>query len=347
MQVDYIIVGFGLAGMAFAKALEDHNKTFIVFEDNSQQSSLVAAGFYNPVILKRFTPVWDAEKQLEIALPFYTALEKKFNNTYNYKIDIHRIFTSIQEQNDWFVACDKPVLSDYMQTELVRNSNPVIKAPFGFGKLINTGKIDIKKLIDDYRKYLSDKEIMNNSTFNYNNITFDSNSVNYKNITAKKIVFCEGFGIMKNPFFKNLPLNEVKGELLTIHAPQLKLKQMLKSSVFMLPLGNDLYKVGATFNWQDKTSTPTKKGKEELIDKLNTIIDTPYTIKEHVAGIRPTVKDRRPLLGKHQKYKELAILNGLGTRGVMLAPKMSKLLFNYLENAQLLPDEVTIKRFQI
>ena len=84
MKVDYIIVGLGLAGLAFAEELENSNKSFIVFEDNSQNSSMVAGGMYNPVILKRFTPVWNADQQLEIALPFYEKLEKKFNKKYDY-----------------------------------------------------------------------------------------------------------------------------------------------------------------------------------------------------------------------------------------------------------------------
>ena len=92
MQVDYIIVGLGLAGLAFTKELEKHNKSFIVFEDNSQNSSIVAGGMYNPVILKRFTPVWNAISQLKTALPFYVALENQFNKKYNYPIDIYRIF---------------------------------------------------------------------------------------------------------------------------------------------------------------------------------------------------------------------------------------------------------------
>ena len=64
MKVDYIIVGLGLAGLAFVEELITANKSFIVFEDTSQTSSLVAGGVYNPVILKRFSPVWNAKEQL-------------------------------------------------------------------------------------------------------------------------------------------------------------------------------------------------------------------------------------------------------------------------------------------
>ena len=115
--------------------------------------------------------------------------------------------------------------------------------------------------------------------------------------------------------------------------------------MFVLPLGNNLYKVGATFNWKDKTSNPSEEGKEELITKLKKVINVPYKIVDQTAGIRPTVKDRRPLIGVHTKYSQLCILNGLGTRGVMIAPTVAKQLFNHLEHEEELDSETDIKRF--
>lgn len=345
MQVDYIIVGFGLAGLAFAETLEQQQRSFMVFNDNSQQSSKVAGGMYNPVILKRFTPVWDVEDQLKIALPFYKRLEKKLNERYDEQLAIFRVFTSVEEQNDWFIASDKPVLSNYMHPEVVQNSNESIKAPFGLGKVSGTGKINSKKLLTDYEEYLSRQGKLKKESFDYECVKFENGKIEYKNIKAKYIVFCEGFGLKKNPFFKDLPLIGTKGELITVHAPDLKLEKILKSSAFVMPLGNDLYKIGATFNWKDKSPTPTEVAKNELVEKLETIVKVPYKIVAHEAGIRPTVKDRRPLLGRHKDYKQLVVLNGMGTRGVLLAPKMAQLLFDYLENGIKLPKEVSIDRF--
>ena len=169
--------------------------------------------------------------------------------------------------------------------------------------------------------------------------------VKYNDIKAKKIVFCEGFGLKQNPYFKYLPMQEAKGELLTIYAPKLNIDFLIKAAVFVLPLGNDHYKVGATFNWKDKTLKPTQEGRSELVNKLNTFLTTPYTIIDQTAGIRPTVKDRRPLVGVHPKYKQLAILNGLGTRGVMLAPILAKQLFGFLEKGLSLDLSTSISRF--
>ncbi len=345
MQVDYIIVGLGLAGLAFAEELTKHEKSFLIFEDNSQYSSSVAAGTYNPVVLKRFNAVWDVQKQLAYALPLYKMLEQRFNKKYDHQIDIHRIFTSVEEQNNWFIACDQPILCDYMHPAVIQNDNKAVLAPFGFGKVCKTGWIHTKALLEDYRRYLFDAKQLVNQRFDYDRLEFLENGIAYKNITARKVVFCEGFGMRKNPYFKKLPMEEAKGELVTIKSPNLKLEAVLKGPVFVQPVGEDLYKVGATFNWDDKTATPTLEAKNELLSKLDTMLDVPYEVVAHEAGIRPTTKDRRPLVGVHTKYTQLAILNGLGTRGVLLGPSMAKELYEHLELHAALPKEISIERF--
>jgi glycine/D-amino acid oxidase-like deaminating enzyme len=346
MKVDYIIVGLGLAGLAFAEELLAANKTFVVFEDDSQTSSLVAGGVYNPVILKRFTPVWNAKEQLELALPFYQKLEEKFNLTFDEKFLIKKVFKSIEDQNNWYEASDKPLLSAYLDPKIDNEKRKGIFADFGFGNVQEAGRIDTKKLVEVYREYLKTENKIRFEKFEHQQIKFREHYLEYKDFTTDRIVFCEGFGMTKNLFFNYLPLNEVKGELIIIYAPELEIDFLIKSTLYLLPLGNNLYKVGATFNWSDKTSNPSEEGKTELVDKLKKVITVPYKIVEQTAGIRPTVRDRRPLVGIHPAYTRLAILNGLGTRGVMIAPTVAKQLFNNLEKDEKLDVEIDIKRFE-
>ncbi|QMU66097.1 MAG: FAD-dependent oxidoreductase [Flavobacteriaceae bacterium] len=344
-KVDYIIIGLGLAGIAFAEQLQKENKTFIVFENESETASLVAGGVYNPVILKRFTPVWNATEQLKIAVPFYTSLEKKLHIKIHTSFPLKKVFKSIEDQNNWFTASDKPVLSQHMNPKISKEKIEGIIGDYGFGEVYGTGRIDTKKLIVAYRKYLEDKDQIRYENFEYRALEVQKSAVYYKNITSRYIVFSEGCGIANNPFFNHLPLNGVKGELLTIHAPDLHIDFLLKSTLFLLPLGNNYYKAGATFNWKDKTWTASEEGREELIEKLKNVIDVPYTVVKQSAGIRPTVKDRRPLVGTHLKYKNMGVLNGLGTRGVMTAPKMAHELFSHMEYGTELNAEINIKRF--
>ena len=345
-MIDYIVVELGLAGIAFCEELEVAGKEFVVFEDNSQKSSTVAGGLYNPVILKRFTPVWNADEQLEIALPFYETLEKKLQTQFDEKLAVLRRFVDVEEQNMWFEASDKPKLSRYLDTELITNTNDAIDASFSLGRVKETGRIFTGKLLQAYREYLQNKNCLRIESFQYDKLIIADDSVTYQNIQAKKIVFCEGFGIKKNPFFLYLPLNGTKGELLTIKAPDLKVDSVIKSSVFIIPMGNDTYRIGATYNWEDKTNLPTEQAKHELIEKLSKLINCEYEVINQVAGIRPTVADRRPLIGIHPKHAQIAVLNGLGTRGVMIGPTVAKQLYNHLTHQSELPDEINIKRFE-
>jgi len=344
-KVDYIVVGCGLAGIAFCEELRKHHKSFVVFDNSSQQSSTVAAGLYNPVILKRFSEVWKAKEQLEIALPYYQSLEVLLNKKLDYKFPIYRRFASIEEQNMWFEAADNVNLEPFLSSKVVSNTNDWVNAAFGFGEVLCAGRIDTPLLIEIYRQFLEKSSQLIASDFDYKNLEVKEDGVSYNDFEASHVVFAEGFGLKKNPFFKDLPLNGTKGEVLLIRAKNLELNEAIKSSVFVIPLGEDLYKVGATYNWNDKTNVPTVEGKEELISKLKGLINCDFEIVEQNAGIRPTVKDRRPLIGRHPVHKNLYVLNGLGTRGVMIAPYVAPKLYEYIEHGISLDPEIDIKRF--
>ena len=344
-MLDYLIVGLGLAGVAFCETLEANGKRFKVISDQSQTSSVVAAGLYNPVILKRFSLAWEAEIQMQLLRPFYAELERKLGVQLDHKINVIRRFSAVGEQNLWFEAADKKGLNKFLSAEILENENPSINAPFGYGKVLKTGRIDTPTLLSSYSDYLLEKGQLLKETFDYNAVAVAADAIKYKSFEAKRIVFCEGYGLKQNSFFNYLPLNGTKGEVLKIQAPNLQIASVIKSSVFIVPLGNDLFGVGATYKWKDKTNTPTPEAREALLEKLNTFLKCEYTLVSHLAGIRPTVTDRRPLVGRHPLHDNLYVLNGMGSRGVMIAPYASQQLFNFIEHNQPIQPEMDIRRF--
>ncbi len=343
-MIDYLIVGNGLAGISFAEIALQNNKSIFVFDNNSQPSSRVAGGLYNPVILKRFSEVWKAKEQIDFAFPFYHHIQSKLQVVFDFEIPIFRKLFSIEEQNNWFQAADKPNLAPFLESKLVTRSYESITSPFHYGKVNHTGYLEISILIEAYSNYLQSLNCYSSAGFDYEKIEFLDNGIQYNNIRAKHIIFAEGFGLQANPYFNTLPLDGTKGELLIIKAPNLKLDVVVKSSLFILPIGNDFYKVGATYNWSDKTNTPTDAGKNELEEKLAELISCNFEIIDHFAGVRPTVKDRRPLVGTHPLHSQLHVLNGLGTRGVMLGPYLANQLFQHIENKIPLEKDIDIIR---
>jgi glycine/D-amino acid oxidase-like deaminating enzyme len=343
---DYLIIGCGLAGISFAETALRHNKSITVINDASQNSSKIAGGMYNPVVLKRFSAVWNAKSQLDFATQFYADLSSTIATTFDYPLPLLRKFYSVEEQNNWFVAADKPELAPFLSTHLITRQFQEIPAPFSFGEVLGCGYLDTGLLLEKYLLYLQKLKVYHQKTFCYAGLEVTDDHLHYEGSDYKHIVFAEGFGMIHNPFFNSLPIDGTKGELLIIKAPNLKLDVIVKSGIFVVPMGNDLYKVGATYNWVDKSDLPTEEGKKELLDDLNELITCDYEIMEHRAGVRPTVKDRRPLVGTHPQFKNVHLLNGMGTRGVMLAPSMARDLFNSIEKGTDLDPNIDIKRIK-
>ena len=344
MKFDYLIVGFGLSGLMLCENLRKRGKSFVVISNKSQQASIVASGLYNPVVLKRFNKAWDAEKQLPLAMSVYKDLELFLGIKIDYKLPIHRVFYSVEEQNNWVINSDKLSLNPFLISNIKSNVNPNICAPFGYGEVKNTGRIDTKLLLKSYVDFLKFEELILNESFDYNKLKI-SKKIIYKDIKSKKIIFSEGFGLRQNPFFNYLPLEGTKGELVIINAPKLNSEAVIKSSVFVIPIGNHNYLVGSTYVWNDFNNNPTTNAKDELLEKLNNLILCPYRVVSQRAGIRPTVVDRRPLVGQHKSHENIYVLNGLGSRGVLIAPSVANALVDLTEDNVPLPKEIDIRRF--
>ena len=346
-MIDYLIVGGGIAGLCFAELCLQNNKSFKLVTDDSQNSSKIAGGLYNPVILKRFTGLEDAGIQLDYLDGFYSIIEQRTGVKINFQLPLLRKFFSIEEQNNWFQAADQPKMAPFLSTDLVKKKNQGIDAPFDYGRVLRTGYLDTALFLKSYHALLNDLDLLVNTTLDYSKLINEEKHLEYEHIKYNKVIFAEGFGLHANPFFNHLPLDGTKGELFIIKAPDLKLIDIVNTSVFILPLGNQLFKVGATYNWQDKTDLPTQEGREELVTRIKEILQCDFEIISHYAGVRPTVKDRKPLLGQHEKNGNLFILNGLGTRGVMLGPFCAKMLFDLSENNIEIPMHYSIKRFKM
>ncbi len=344
-MIEFIIVGGGLAGIAFADVLEREGKMYKIIDNHSQQSSKVAAGIYNPVMLKRLAPIDTAPEQLVAMHRFYDRIENRLDHKFLFPKQIFRRLSSVEESNNWFARSDNPDLSAFMSGNILPNEFEKVSVEFGFGIINSTGYVDTEKLLREHKNYLigSGKGIFED--FEYDNFNYSHENVQYKDLVAKHIVFCEGFGLKNNPLFNYLPLDGTKGELLIVESQDLDIDVIISAGIFIIPLGNNIFKVGATYNWRDKSVEITEHGRIELTEKLESLIDCDFKILEHLAAIRPTVKDRKPLVGTHPNYNNCHILNGLGSRGVMLAPLYAQKLYDSIENRIPLPKSIDIVRF--
>jgi hypothetical protein len=213
--------------------------------------------------------------------------------------------------------------------------------------LFQNGYVNIPLFLSLMRNYLIDRDILIDECFDSSSIQIQGNGAVYKDEYFDGIIFCEGTGVTHNPWFHWAGFAFNKGEIIEIHAPELPSTKLLRGdSIFVLPMGNDYYKVGATYNRDDLSETVTEEGITWLTTRLDKIISVPYQITNQIAGIRPATRDRRPVLGSHPEFSQLLIFNGLGSKGVLQAPYWSHILAKALIDGELnLPREVDVKRF--
>lgn len=346
-KVEYIIVGQGVAGSCMAMKLLQEKKSFVVIDNHFHKASAIAAGIFNPVVLKRFSIVWNATKQIERLREVFGEFEQLLNKKYIYNFPVYRIFNDEQEKKTWLKkATTHPDLIDYLATNTEQLNNfSSINSPLGSGEVLNTGRVDLTNLLTDFKNYLIENDLFIVETFDFNELKLKDNQTSYKNIETTKIIFAEGYNILNNPYFKNLPIIGVKGEVLKIKTEANLPEAVVKGKEFLMPLKSNQYFVGATYDRDSVNYEITNEAKEYLVNGVKQFLNDEVEVVEQHASIRPTVVDRRPIIGAHPMHNQLICLNGMGTRGTMLAPVMVDDLYEFLENNQPIDKEADIVRF--
>lgn len=345
-KIHTLIVGMGLAGVNYALQLHRNKREFLLFQNKKKvNASQNAAGILNPTILKRYTIAWQGTSFLQFAIDWYKKLELDWNIQLYFPFPIFRFFANDAEHNHWSVSAQSDILKPYLNADIFWDIPKGIQRNSGYGRVHKVGKLDIQLFLNTFEEKFS-KASIRNEEFDYSALNITENGVVYNGISADHIVFCEGHRFNENPWFKVLPLIGSKGEYLEVKIPGLNPQIIYKGGHFIAPLYEDVFWVGATFNPKDKNNEPTKKGKDELVKKLENLIKLPYQILNHKIGIRPTVIDRRPILGTHPEFKRLHIFNGLGTRGGMMAPLLATQLYDWINKGKELSKEIDIHRFE-
>lgn len=339
---DYLVVGLGIAGIGFCEQLRKRDKSFIVFSDKKPGATAKSGGILNPTILKFFTAVSKSAEFYPEALSFYKDLNAIA--LCSKQIAVYRIFSNIREQNNWIVATDKKRTKNFLSPELIKNTNPNIQAPLGFGEVTAAIQMDVSLLLAKYADFLTNQNQLKLEAFEYNHVEIGNDFISYRGYRAKHIVFCDGIAALNNPFFPKDKLYGNMGEYLIIKSPELKLETILKGPFYIIPLGNDRYKVGATFNSGILSVESTKEGEREITAGLDSMISCDYEIIKKTSGVRPTAPDRNPMVGSLRNQKQVGFINGLGSRGFLMAPLLGKLLFQHLENQVPIPSEFDINR---
>ncbi len=343
MHYHQIIVGQGLAGSLLAHQLiKMQQQVLVVDNENPHSSSRIAAGMYTPISGKRMVKSWMVDTLYPELISTYKDLENLLGTKFLNDINIQMSFASIKEQNDFYSALNDKI-NRYVQTEITPHQG--LNAPFGAVEITHSGWLNTIVFLDAFKHYLQQQNAFLKDEFDYGALSYHDNKWHYKNHSANSMVFCQGYQNKNNPYFKHIPVIDNKGDVFKIKTTALNQHKIYKRGAYAVNLYDDIFKVGSTYQWDNDNTTPTPEGYAELNEKTTVLINGDYQVLEHFVGIRPTTKDRRPILGKHTQEPNMYIFNGLGTKGVLVAPYFSKIMADFILNDTAIDKEISTNRF--
>jgi hypothetical protein len=286
----------------------------------------VAAGLINPITGRRIVKTNQIDELLPIAKMTYQVLEKELGISLWHEQNVLWALAGIKEENDWYLRAAQPGICDYIIAEPeCQDILTKVKTIKTFGEVRHATQVDVPLLISAFAQKMLLENCLLQENFQHNELIINENEVLYKNIRARKIIFCEGHRGRFNPFFSNEDsFNVAKGEALIMKTNHLPQDKVLKNNITICPLGNNEFWVGSNYEWQPENSNPSPAFRKEMELQLADFLNIPYEIVAHKAAIRPTMKDRKILLAVHSSFSNLFIFNGLGTKGTSLAPFWAK-----------------------
>lgn len=348
-KVDIIVVGQGIAGTLLAHDLIDARQSVVIIDINLKASATrVAAGLINQVGMKRCTLSHNTQQYFPKAIKRYRDIEQKLNTNFLQVKSILRLFANQQVKRDWHIKFSNTNMDKFISRFSDDNTYPFLNDSAGSAEVYPSAYIDLPTFLNNSREYFKSECLVLEEQFDFSQ--FDPNQGIYKSLKSDRVIFCEGFRVKDNPYFKSLPLSPTKGEVMTIRIPSLEIfNKIISKGVYIIPLGNHLFLVGATYNHTDLTDEITNEGQSFLMDKISDILSVEYEVVSSAAGVRPTVKDRKTLVGLHPKYDKIGVFNGLGTRGALQGPSISAefsaILVGNQKNTQIIDNQRFMRIF--
>ncbi len=340
----FLIIGGGIAGTSAAYHLLERDCAITLVDAGYNHSSLVAAGQINPMVFRRMTKSWRVDEFLPYARAWYEKLEKLSGISLIEDKPIRRLFAHEQEKEDWIKRQADSEFADYLE--------PLTEDDLSFDKAINicgSGRVRQSFYVQS-EGFLEAMKIFVQSHPNGNWI---EEKIDYQTINPSEsswngklydgILFCTGFENDENPYFQFLNVEKTKGEVLTIQS-DIYDEESLNRRCFILPKADGIFRIGSNYEWNATDTLPTEKAKQLILENLATLVKNEFTVVNHVAGIRPTVKDRRPLMGEHPEIQGFYAFNGLGAKGYMMAPLLGKEMVEFILDGKKTDAEVDIQR---
>lgn len=347
MQVDVLIIGQGISGTMLSWFLHKEGKSFVVIDDNRPDAPThVAAGLINPVTGRRYVYTWMIDTLMSFAEDTYTAMGHALDVKAVFKKSVIDFFPTVQGRDAFIkrLTEDDTYLHSYPDQN---HFNQYFNYDFGCGEIRPAYSVNISLLAAAWRKKLFENNSILNETFDAAELKIKDDIVEYRNITAQKIIFCDGIAAAESPWFNLLPFAANKGEALIIECKELTNEHIFKKGLSLVPLSvENTFWVGSNYSWNFTDVHPTTEFYQQATTQLKSWLKPDFKVLTHKASVRPATLERRPFVGFHPVYTNVGILNGMGTKGTSLAPFFASQLVQHIVYGFPIAPEADVHRFK-
>ncbi|MDY6941501.1 MAG: FAD-binding oxidoreductase [Pseudomonadota bacterium] len=349
--LDVLIVGAGLAGLLIAWELNRRGWGVGILRDRSHPpTSRIATGLINPVTGPRLAARPDIKPTLASAERCYRELGRTLGRAIYEPIEIRRICKDSAEIQRHRLRSASSDYQDFLGPwEVPGSEQNRLHDPEGSFKILGGARVRLDSLLDGLTEYFEQRGaiVSGIAEHSYSSLHLQREIVRWHALSAKRIIFCEGWRVLNNPWFDWLPIQPAKGELLTVVTEVSMPKLTLIGEKTLLPLGNNQWRISATYDREHIDTEPTDAGARSLVTGFKRLLREPVQVRiiAHEAGIRPGTPDRYPLIGCHPEYPQLTVFNGLGSRGALLTPLYATALADHLSANTPLPPQADVVRY--
>lgn len=312
VSAPWTIVGQGLAGTCLAWDLWQRGVEFSLTDRESGGSSRVAAGLINPVTGKNFEPTPKVGDFLPEALGFYAQLEQVLGIRIWHPLPILRLAGNAAEWNKMLGKTTRPDVARW----LAGNATPLsIDGWSGALELTGGGRLDTRAFLDASRDFFQQHGIYQKAE-----IAIDAPG------TGR--IWCEGAaGLILGRYGSH---RCAKGEILTLRAkgwPQSQIR--IGAGGWLVPVGDDRFKAGSTYEWDQLDEFPSAAGREKVIAIARRLGgDDDFEVTAHEAGVRPILRRSEAMIGPLGGGDWM--FNALGSKGSLSAPAMARRLARWI-----------------
>jgi len=349
-RTEVLIIGQGISGSFLSLELERVGMPHILIDERREFSaSRAAAGLINPVTGRRIVTTWMIDELLNFAREAYGRLEGLLGASFFSSAAVVDFFPTAQMRLAFLKRLEED--ASYLRLPADEHDRDrYFHTEFGYGVIEPCYLVDMPGLLAAARRRMLERELLREERFEIGEMVVGETGVRYRDIEARRVIFCDGVESFNNPFLGRLPFAPNKGEALIVEIRGLEdaaaaVKTVFKKGMSIVPWRDGLFWVGSSYEWEFGHGEPTEAFRLRAEAVLREWVKLPFRVVEHLASVRPATLERRPFVGFHPVQPAVGILNGMGTKGCSLAPFFARQLVEHIVDGAPIMPEADVRRF--